>query len=50
MARGLVFIKSDARLFIFHRLDERLSLAFAHLTFLLRFGLGDLGGFLRRFL
>src|SRR6266446_7837216 len=48
MARGLVFIKSDARLFVFHRLEECLSLAFAHLTFLLRFGLGDLGGFLRR--
>src|SRR5260370_34703128 len=49
MARGLVFIKSDACLFIFHRLDERLSLAFAHLTFLLRFGLGDWGGFFRGF-
>ena len=50
MACGLVFIQSHTRLFILHRLEERLGLAFAHLTFFLRFGPGNLRGSFRRLL
>ena len=48
MACGFVFIQSDTRLFILHRIEERLGLALAHLTFLLGFGLGRLRGLIRR--
>src|SRR6266516_1250315 len=42
MTRRLAFIKLNAGLLIFHRLEERRSLTFAHLAFFLSFGLGHL--------
>jgi len=53
MTLYLAFIKSDSRLFIFHRFKQRQRLPFAHLAFFLLFGLRChlvvfIGGLLRR--
>ena len=41
-ARRPAFIQLDPGFFVFHRLEECLSLALAHLPFLFCFALGDL--------
>ena len=46
MALYFAFIKSDSRLFVFHRFKEGQSLAFAHLAIFLLLGFGDLLVFL----
>ena len=42
MTLYFAFIKSDSRLFVFHRFKQRQGLAFAHLPFFLLFCLGHL--------
>ena len=48
MTRRLAFIKLDALFLVFHRFQKELRLFLAHLSLLLRFGLGELRGLLRR--
>jgi len=42
MARYSAFIKSNLRLFVFHRFKERQRLAFGHLALFFQLGLGNL--------
>jgi hypothetical protein len=48
MARAFVFIKPDARFFIFHGSQQRFGLALTHLALFLCFGVGRLRCFVRR--
>src|SRR5712691_251279 len=50
MARGLAFIKLDALFFVFHRLQQSLSLFLVHLPFLFRLRFRNLACFFRRLL
>ena len=48
MTLYFAFIKSDSRLFVFHRFKQRQRLAFAHLAFFFLFSLAPLARFYRR--